>query len=143
PREVFRVSQGEVADSERVKRPQRSERAVDAVATLHAEQGCDATRTMGGLDVVCGVRHDQIVRVPGDKGSYGIDLLQGRRDGAATGWHWVRAAGRRRGNVDPPELGTDATLAQPGDVRVQANAGLIARYVNRVEVLADALPELP
>ena len=135
PRDVLEVGQGQVPRAKGVQRSQCSQRVVDAVPALHAEQRGDPAGAPGGLHVVGGVREDEIVGVAGRHATHGVDLLQRRGEG--------RQGRRRRRGVDAPEPRPHPAAPQPGDVGVQPRRGLVDGQVDRVQVVAHPRAQLP
>ena len=111
PGEVGAVRESHVPDPERVKGPQGAERVLDRVASLHAEHRGDLAAVELVHHVRCGEREPQVLPVIGDDLERDVDLLQLHARAAAV-------LHDRGGDVDGPELGSDAAGPKAGEIGV-------------------------
>ena len=101
------VGQGHVPGAEAVERPELRQVVLDRDAPFDADQRGDLARLDDPLDVVGGTGQLEVVGVALDHPVDQVDLLG---DGP-------RGVGMVAGDVDRPELGLEAPLAEPGDDR--------------------------
>ena len=111
PRRVVVVGEGHVRGAQRGQDAQGPERGPDGLATLHTGQRGHAALGGSPFHIAGGAGRGERVRVAGQHGPKGIDLLQRGRDGGV--------AGQVGGHVHGPELAADATGPQARQVRHQ------------------------
>jgi hypothetical protein len=117
-----------------VQLPQHGDRAFDRVAPFNADERGDLAGLGDPLDVVSRQREFKRLGIAGDHRLDEFDLLDRRRERGAPLRRFAR-------HPDRPELGADASFAQPRDIGLKRLLNL--RDIKLIELPAGLLAKFP